>query len=121
MKRHPKWCSIRQIKSSSPSLNLFIFQSRNGAGVVCWFACAHDRGGGSTISYMGDSDAAQAVELIRALSDQLRSDDPTVCWGRRQDSAATCASTRAGCAQQGLAAGQSRAMRMAVLGPMCRR
>jgi hypothetical protein len=39
----------------------------------------------ATISVMGDSDAAQAVELIRALCDQLHKMTDQLAWVERQD------------------------------------
>jgi len=41
------------------------------------FACAENSG---TISVMGDCDAAQAVELVRALCDQLREMTHHLAW-----------------------------------------
>jgi len=41
--------------------------------------------GDATISVMGDCDAAQAVELIRALRDQLRKMTDQLAWVERQD------------------------------------
>ena len=102
----------------------------------------------ATISVMGDSDAAQAVELIRALCDQLHKMTDQLAWVERQDvtrrNGRACAMRLQAAAlrrdirkaqvlidrlqrryfsddtrvQQGPAAGRSRAMRMAMLGRM---
>jgi hypothetical protein len=47
------------------------------------FAPAKDSGD-ATISVMGDCDAAQAVELIRALRDQLHKMTDQLAWVERQ-------------------------------------